>query len=257
MPYSSLKLQKTSILILVPIWLFFAGPSALAFQSPGQRSGNRPHFTKAFVVDDRLSVLRRSPGLKSTVVRRLHLGRKVWVVGKRPASKDEPAFYRVAVSRRSSGWIHAGALSIPGRKGEDDRLMRLIGEVSDGFDRIMLYRLFIDNFRHSPLVPQALQQLGEEAESAAASLTSRSRRRLAKLGSEHAEATPRDYYLCDAGLDRYSRIGIAFDFDPKAGEYVYEGRGYREILARFPKAEVATKARARLDAIDKKLGRRP
>ena len=96
-------------------------------------------------------------------------------------------------------------------------------------------------------------QLGEEAERVAETLSQRTRRRLAEVRG--VDASLRDYYLSDAGLDRYSRLGIVFDFDEANLQLIYEGRAYREILRRFPKAEESRLARQRLDLLEEKAAR--
>src|SRR5262249_23666768 len=125
-----------------------------------EKTGYQHHAAKALVIDDRLSPLRRAPDLKSVVVRRLHLARAVWILAERPARNGEPRFYRVAVSRRTLGWIHADALCIPGRKNEAEKLLQSINGVTDGFDRLLLCKLFIEYFPRSSFVPQVLFELG-------------------------------------------------------------------------------------------------
>jgi hypothetical protein len=251
-PWSS---RSISVFLLALAAICQISPDAEAFQ---RRDSTTPHQSgKAFVVDDRLSALRRAPALKSTVIRRLHLGRKVWIVGKRSETANEPAFYRVAISRRTSGWIHSGALSIPGRRGEDLRLIGLITNSNDSFDRLGLCRIFLDNFSRSPKITTALFEFGSEAERAAKALTSRSNRRLGKMESQAREASVRDYYLSDPALDRYSRLGVRFEFDKTESEYVYEGKAYREILIKHSRSELAGPAREKLEAIEARLRRQP
>src|SRR2546427_262745 len=48
-----------------------------AIQAPAARAA----YQKAFVIDDRLSVLRRQPGLQSEVIHRIRLGHAVYIVG--------------------------------------------------------------------------------------------------------------------------------------------------------------------------------
>jgi hypothetical protein len=211
---------------------------------------------KAFVVDDRLSALRRDPDLKSQVIHRLRLGRAVFIVGAKGGGAGQPKFYRVAVTRRTRGWIHQSALAVPGRAGEDERVMKLIETSSERLDRLALCRLFIERFGHSPLLPRAMLALADEAEGAAASLTSHARKRLADAGNENTNASLRDYYLSDVGLDRYSKLHVNFDFNPSTTEYVYDGQVYREILKRFSQSREAELARKRLDLAGQKLARR-
>lgn len=203
------------------------------------------HFPKAFIIDDRLSALRREPKLQSQVIRRIRLAQRVFIVGINKPTATEPLFYRVAVTRRTRGWIHASALATPGRRGEDMRLMSLIAQTSDGIDKITLCRIMIERFSQSRFVPRAMLLLGEEAERAADTLSQRTRRRLAEVKRD--EASLRDYYLSDAGLDRYSRLGVVFNFSEVSGQFVYNGKAYRDIVRRFPNADEAKLARQRLD----------
>lgn len=204
-----------------------------------------PRYLKAFVINDRLSALRRGPSIQSEVIRRLRLAHPVYIVSISKAKPGQPRFCRVAVTRRTRGWIHASALAVQSRAGEDQRIMTLIEETSDGVDKITLCRIIIERFARSRLVPRALLLLGEEGERAATTLSQRTRRRLAEVPA--TDASLRDYYLSDAGLDRYSRLGIVFDFNESTGEFVYDGKAYREIVRRFPGGEEARRARQRLE----------
>ena len=207
--------------------------------------GGRVRYVRAFVVDERLSALRRDATLKAEVRQRLRLGRPLYILETKGARSDEPVFLRVAVTRRTRGWIHQSAVGIPGRKGEDERVMALIAGARDGLDRITLCKLFIERFLSSPLKPRALLMMGEEADRAAASLGGRAHRRLEGAAKEHLKV--RDLYLNDPGLDRYSRLKINFDFDEATGQYSYDGRAFREILKRYPLSKEAGQARARLE----------
>src|SRR5882724_5068628 len=215
-------------------------------------STKAPAYLKAFVIDDRLSALRREPGLQSVVIRRLRLGHAVFIVGISRPKAGQPRFCRVAVTRRTRGWIHESALAVQGRTGEDQRIMKLI-EGSDGVDKIALCRILSQRFSQSQLVPRTMLQLGEEAERIAATLSQRTRRRLAEVPG--ADAKLRDYYLSDAGLDRYSKLGVVFDFNEATGEFVYDGKAYREVLRRFPDGEEASLARQRLELNNRKMAR--
>jgi hypothetical protein len=172
----------------------------------------------------------------------------------KPGKDGLPAFYRVVVSRRTRGWVHQAAIVRPDRAGEDERLLRLANSADSGIDRIVLCRLLIDHFNRSPLIPRALLELAEEAERAASSVSERARRRLSRLGKDGHMA--RDYYLSDAGLDRYSRLGLRFDFDEAAAEYVYDGQAYRDIIRRSPLSPEARVARDRLDLVARRRNRR-
>jgi hypothetical protein len=212
-----------------------------------------PAYLKAFVIDDRLSALRREPGLQSVVIRRLRLGHAVFIVGSSSPKAGQPRFCRIAVTRRTRGWIHESALAVQGRAGEDQRIMKLIEASSDGLDKITLCRILNQRFSQSRLVPRTMLYLGEEAERVAETLSQRTRRRLAEVRG--ADASLRDYYLSDAGLDRYSKLGVAFDFNESTGEFVYDGKAYREVVRRFPDGEEASLARQRLELTNRKMAR--
>ena len=214
---------------------------------------SRVRFTKAFIVDDRLSALRREADIKSQVIHRLRLGRPVFIIESKGGASDQPKFYRVAVTRRTRGWIHESSLAIPSRPHEDERLIKLITDARDGLDRIALCRLFLEHFSRSPIAPRALLALAEEADHASAALSQNARKRL--KGVDEHSSNLRDYYLSDTGLDRYSRLGITFDFKPSTAEYVYDGKAYREILKRFPQSAEAQLARKRLDSVGQRLAR--
>jgi hypothetical protein len=240
----------------IMLCLLAAFATSMPAQSKPTRNGDAPaadrHFAKAFVIDERLSALREAPDLHAMVVKRLRIGRAVYITS---ATRGRPAFYRVAVTRRTRGWIHQGALMLPGRVGEDERVIEVIEQTNDGLDRLALCRLFLERFGHSRHAPRALLLVAEEAERAAASLTQHARRRLKTLGDEGAGAEVEDYYLSDPGLDRYSRLHIAFRFDAAQTRYAYDGKAYRELLRRYPQSAEAATARRRLENLEPRLAK--
>jgi hypothetical protein len=98
--------------------------------------------------------------------------------------------------------------------------------------------------------------MGDEAERAAQVLNQRARKRLAEVIGANANASSRDYFMNDVGLDRYSKLHIVFDFNESTSEYVYDGRAYRELVRRFPDGEEAKLARQRLELGRQKMARR-
>lgn len=231
--------------------------SATGAENPNtQTSAKRAAYWKAFVIDDRLSPLRREPGLQSEVIRRLRPGHTVFIITTTKPGAGQPRFCRIAVTRRTRGWIHEAALAVQGRAGEDQRIMKLVESTGDGLDRILLCRLLIERFSQSRLVPRALLTMGDEAERAGQVLNQRARRRLAEVIGENANASSRDYFMNDVGLDRYSKLHIVFDFNESTSEYVYDGRAYRELVRRFPDGEEAKLARQRLELGRQKMARR-
>lgn len=260
--YPQLRNDAAAMLLLLVLWSHAAGQEESKPNQPGsvatantRQPARRITFSKAFVVDDRLSALRREPGLQSEVIHRLRLGRPVYIITS-AKPKAEPRFCRVAVTRRTRGWILESALAAPGRAGEDRRIMKLIEGTKDGLDRISLCWLIIDRFGQSKLVPHALLLMGEEADRAAQVLTQRARKRLADASEETWNASARDYFLNDVGLDRFSKLHIVFDYNAITSEYVYDGRAYGEIIRRFPNHEEAVLARQRIEAVRQKMAKR-
>ena len=225
---------------------------ASAQHRAGQPQASRAPFIKAFVIDERLSALRQEADLHAPVLKRLRIGRAVYIMS---ARSGPPAFYRVAVTRRTRGWIHQGAVMLPGRVGEDERMIRVIEETGDGLDRLALCRLFLERFGHSRLAPRALLLMGEEAERAATALSQHARRRLKTLDDGGATTEAEDYYLSDPGLDRYSRLRIVFRFDGAQARYAYDGQGYREIIRRYPQSKEAETARHHLENLEPHLAK--
>jgi hypothetical protein len=135
---------------------------------------------------------------------------------------------------------------VPGRSGDDQRIWNVIEANPNEVDRIALCRILANRFPRSPLAPAALWRLGEEAERVSKSLTQRARTRLAS-SLRIPQAVPLgDLYLNDAGLDRYNRLGVHFQYHEPSGELLYDGAAYREIGKRYPTSEQAIEARKRL-----------
>ena len=89
---------------------------------------------RAVVVDERLAALRAEPDLAAPLVQRFSRSRNVSITGTRRSS-DVITFHRVAVTRRTRGWLQAESLVAPARAGDDEKLLRLI-RGSEDFDRI-------------------------------------------------------------------------------------------------------------------------
>src|SRR5258708_40362057 len=127
--YPQLTNEAVAMLLLVVLWSHAAGQqesksnqSSSAGTTSGQPAAKRLTFSKAFVVDDRLSALRREPGLQSEVIHRLRLGRPVYIIGSaRP--RAESRFCRGADSRRSRGWVLESSLPTPGKTRDDPRII--------------------------------------------------------------------------------------------------------------------------------------
>ncbi len=203
---------------------------------PGQR---------AIVVEERLSALRTQADVKASLEQRLRRGRAVGILGAK-RGKDGQQFLRVAVSRNTRGWLLAEAVVKSGNAADAERLLKLIEETNDDFTKARLARLCADEFRTTKQSPRCLLLLGEAAEHAAERLTRDAKRR---VGDEEPGVglSKRDYFLNFAGLDRYNRAGVTFDYDQAAERIVYDGEAYRELLRRYPRSEEAKQVRSRME----------
>jgi hypothetical protein len=209
---------------------------------PGQR---------AVVFDERLSALRDRPDVKAPLKQRMRRGRRVGVLGANTA-KDGVKFFRVAVSRNTSGWVLADAVIRPGVAADAERSLRLIEGTEDEFTKARLARLYADEFRSTNFAPRALMILGKTAEGAAERLSRDAKRRVGDDDSgagPNAGLTKRDFMLNYSGLDRYNRIGVTFDYDATSNRIVYDGAAYRELLRRYPRSAEAQAAGERLEKL--------
>lgn len=201
----------------------------------------------AIVVDERLSVLRDSPSFSGKLLRRIGRGRVVTILGQ-SQSRDGIVFYRVAVSRRTRGWMQREALVSRKRPGDDVNLLRLI-KASRGYDRIARARIFLDIFPYSGLRPVVLLIYADAAEEAAVRLTRDASRRLSSEEIKAGGAPDFSYFLNYSGLDRYRRQGVEFIFDRAEKRFYYDGAAWREILRRYPRSNEAVEARKRLETL--------
>ncbi len=202
---------------------------------------------RAVVVDERLAALRDEPDFSANLLQRMSRGRTVIVRGVR-RSPDGVTFYRVMVTRRTGGWVQSEALVSLARKEDEARLLRLIRSSLD-FDRLARARIFLDVFPRSPLRPEVLMLLGDEAEKSAARLSRDAARRLDEKEMSAGGAPVFSYFLNFNGLDRYRRQGVAFVFDRAAKQFHYDGAAWREVLRRHPRSPEADEARKRLAAL--------
>jgi hypothetical protein len=231
------RISRTHTLLLLCVLLMVPQGSSAKKRPP---AGGRI----AIVVDERLSALRATPEFSGALLRRMSRGGLVAITGTRN-SRDGIVFYRVNVTRRTSGWIQRDAVVSPTRAGDDARLLRLI-KASEDFDRIARARIFLDYFRLSELRPEALLIYAFAAEEAAVHLSRDAYRRL-DAGEMNAGGAPVfSYFLNYNGLDRYNRQGITFLFDAREKKFRYDGEAWRELVHRYPQSPQSVEARKRL-----------
>lgn len=219
----------------------------ITVSTPAQQRRAPEGGQRAVVVDERLAVLRDAPDLSATLLQRMGRGRMVAIRGVK-RSADGVTFYRVGVTRRTVGWIQSEAVVSTVRKGDDERLLRLI-QTSEDFDRIVRARIFLDVFQRSPLRQTVLMVYGEAAERAAGRLSRDAVRRLDEKEMAAGGAPVFSYFLNYNGLDRYRRQGITFIFDRTTRQFHYDGASWREIIRRYPRSPEAEEARKRLEAL--------
>ncbi len=203
----------------------------------------------AIVADERLAALRSSPDPSARLLRRISRGRFVSIRGS-SHNRDGLLFYRVAVTRRTSGWLQSEAVISSWRHGDDERLMKLL-DGADEFDRVARAKIFLDAFPRSPLRPKALLIYGDAAEEAATKLSREAERRFERRELPTGGAPEFSYYLNYSGLDRYNRQGVSFAFNRAEKKFYYEGWAWREIVRRYPNSAEATEARVRLESSGK------
>jgi hypothetical protein len=228
-------------LFFIALLCLISAPSAVAKRRPP------PGGRLAVVADERLSALRSSPELSGKLLRRMGRGSLVAIKGDK-RSRDGIVFYKVNVTLRTGGWIQREAVFAPSRGADDDRLLDLI-RASDGFDRVVRAKIFLDNFSSSALRPEVLLLYAMAAEDAAARLSRDAARRLDEKEMSAGRAPLFSYFLNFNELDRYNRQGITFVFDQGARQFQYDGDGWRELVQRYPRSPQAAEARKRLEAI--------
>lgn len=234
MNFRALRKPSATLLCLV----FVLSQVAVAKRRPPR--GGRV----AIVVDERLSALRATPELSGPLLRRISRGVRVAITGAR-SNREGIVYYRVNVTRRTSGWIQRDAVVSPARAGDDSRLLSLI-KGSEDFDRIVRARIFLDTFRLSELRAEVLMIYSLAAEGVAGRLSLDASRRLDEKEMTAGGAPVFSYFLNYNGLDRYNRQGVTFVFDARQRKFRYDGEGWQEIVRRYPRSPQAVEARKRL-----------
>ena len=217
-------------------------------------AARKSEFTNtAVVVDERLAVLRTEPSLFAKSVQRMRLGRIISISGSKEA--DGVTFFRVAASSpASNGWIQADAVFGKFRRGDDERLARLI-QSSDGFEKIERTQVFLETFTASPLRPAILLLFGDLMEEAALKISSDATRRLDRSEMSASGAPLHSFYLNFVSLDRYRKLGIGFTFNSNTKLLHYDGASWRGIIAKFSTSAEAVEAQKRLDSLKEKLAK--
>jgi hypothetical protein len=202
----------------------------------------------AIVVDARLAALRAAPNPSATLLRRLGRGRFVSVRGSQ-RTPDGLLFHRVAINRRTSGWLQSEAVVASWHPNDDERLLHLLTG-PDEFERTARSKIFLDTFPRSPLRPNVLLLYSQAAEEAAEQLTRSAQRQFTRNEIPERGAPLFSYFLNYNGLDRYNRQGVKFVFDESTKTFHYDGGALREIVRRYPQSKEADEARKMLEKLD-------
>ncbi len=204
----------------------------------------------AIVADDMLSVLRKTPSLFADPVQRMHVGRKVQILG--VAEADGVRFYKVTAPPSSIGWVQADAVFGRFRAGDEERLAKLVRATS-GFEQVEIAAEFFGLYPDSSFRPAILLLFGDVLEEVAVKLTRDAASKL-KRGEMAASAAPlHSYYLNFVSLDRYRKLGIVFLFNSSARAFHYDGASWAELVKKYPKSAEAVEAIKRLDSLKQNM----
>ena len=228
------------------------GPAPKAKLAP-KTQVSKTAGNSAVVIDENLAVLRIRPSLFAESVQRMRRGRKVQIADERQA--DGVTFYRVSAPPNNSGWVQSEAVFGKFRRGDDERLARLV-QASTGFEQLEIAVNFLEMYPNSPLRPAILLLFGDLAEGTAARMSRDATRRLDRREMAASGAPLHSFYLNFVSLDRYRKLGIIFLFNSNTKNYHYEGASWREIVSKYPKSAEAAEAQKRLDSLKEKLEKR-
>ena len=211
---------------------------------------NEPGSNKAFVIDERLAVLRAAPSLFAKPIQRMRRGRVLTILETKEA--DSVTFYRVVALPNTPGWVQREAVAARSGRGDDERLARLV-QASAGFEQIERAQIFMKNYPDSPFRPSILLLFGDLMEETALRLSADAARRLSRREMAASGAPLHSFYLNYPSLDRYQRLGIGFVFNARTRLFHYDGASWREIIKKTPNSNEAKEAQRRLDALKEKM----
>lgn len=219
-------------------------------KKPVALQSSRETSNTAVVIDERLAVLRSEPSLFARPIQRMRRGRIVAISGTREA--DGVIFYKVIALPNNSGWVQAEAVAGKSRRGDDERLAKLV-QASEGFEQIERAGIFLENYPNSALRPAILLLLGDLLEDSALKMSNDATKKLDRREMAASGAPLHSFYLNYTSLDRFRKINVDFVFNPTAKLLHYDGASWREIVSRFPKSAEAAEAQKRLDALKEKM----
>jgi hypothetical protein len=247
-------MKRPLFLLLLFVFLYFNAEAQKRIVKPKPKpvviQKSDVNTDKAFVVDERLAVLRSAPSLFAKPIQRMKRGRAVTISGMKES--DGVTFYQVAAVPNIKGWVQKEAVAGKFRRGDDERLARLI-QASDGFEQIERAQIFVENFSNSPFRPAILLLFGDLMEEVALKMSSDAAKRLSRREMAASGAPLHSFYLNYSGLDRYQRLGIGLLFNSETKLYHYDGATWREIIEKSPATNEAMEAQKRLDSLKEKM----
>jgi hypothetical protein len=253
-----MKIPFLTTLILAPVVL--AGSVYAQTKRPQSHNSSKPTAARSaeigqsgMVVDETLSVLRKSPSLFSESVHRMQRGRKVQILGVSEA--DGVRFYKVTAPPANYGWVQADAVFGKFRASDEERLARL-AQASDGFDQIEIANEFFKLYPNSKFRPAILLLYGDLLEEVSSKLSKDASSRLSRKEMAASAAPLHSYYLNFNMLDRYRKLGVIFLFEPVTRQYHYDGASWREIAIKFAASPEAAEAKKRFESLQTKMGKR-
>lgn len=250
--------MKTSICLFLALLCFFVSAADGQRRAPRKRTTaaaapKAPEIGRTAVVfDENLSVLRDSPSLYATAVQRMRLGRKVKILA--TVKNDGVTFFKIEAPPQNYGWIQSDALLGKFRKGDEERLARLV-YASKAFEQIELASAFLELYPASDYRSAMLLLYGDLIETAAVKLSRDAVKRITPRAIAATGAPEHSYFLNYVSLDRYRRLGIVFLFNPSTKKYHYNGDSWNEIMKNFPDTVEAKNAEVRLTALKEKMAK--
>lgn len=243
-------MKRPLFLLLLFVFLNFNLEAQKRIVKPKPKPVAVQNSDKAIVIDERLAILRNAPSLFAKPLQRMRRGRVVTISEAREA--DGVTFYRVIAVPNTSGWVQKEAVAGKFRRGDDERLARLI-QASDGFEQIERAQIFLENFTDTPFRPSILLLFGDLMEEIALKMSAEAAKRLSRREMAASGAPLHSFYLNYSSLDRYQRLGIGFVFNSNTKLFHYNGASWREIVAKSPTANEAKEAQKRLDSLKEKM----
>ena len=204
----------------------------------------------AIVIEEKLAILRFEPGFAAIPIQRMRAGRTLLITGERQA--DGVTFFRVNLPPEKSGWVQSEAIASNTKQGDDERLAALI-RVADGFEKLELATIFLENFPKSAFRPAILLLTGDLAEEASEKLSLSASHKLNADEIQASGAPLHSFYLSFNELDRYRKIGVGFVFNQTVKRFHYDGAVWREILQKHSASPETVEARKRLDSLTSQM----